>query len=104
MMEAEFEKVATTSELQPGAMKMVHVAGDDVCLINLAGKYYAIGNVCSHMGGPLNEGTLEDQEVECPLHGSRFNVMTGENTEPPAEEPVKSYTVHVEGQDVLVGP
>lgn len=104
MTEAEFEKVATKSELQPGAMKLVHVGGEDVCLVNVADQYYAIGNVCTHMGGPLNEGTLEGQELECPLHGSRFNVTTGESTEPPAEEPIKAYTVRVEGQDILVGP
>ena len=47
-------------------MKAVDVAGEKVCIINIEGNFYAIGNVCTHVGGPLNEGTLEGFEVECP--------------------------------------
>ena len=64
-------------------MKAVDVAGEKVCLINLEGNYYAIGT-------PLNEGTLEGFEVQCPWHGSKFDVRTGEPTKPPARQAVSS--------------
>jgi nitrite reductase/ring-hydroxylating ferredoxin subunit len=62
-------------------MKEVQIDGEDVCIVNVEGKYYAIGNVCTHDGGPLADGSLENYQVECPWHGS---VRTGEVTNPPA--------------------
>jgi len=56
-----------------------------VVLSMVNGKVYAIDAVCSHEGGPLEEGTLEGYEVECPWHGSKFDVRTGELRNPPAE-------------------
>ena len=103
-MDTPFERVAATNELQPGEMKVVQVQGEEVCLVNLAGEFYAISDDCTHAGGPLHVGELEEEEVECPLHGSRFNVKTGEPTEPPASIGVKVFEVRVEGEDILVKP
>ena len=103
-MATEFVKVASKGDLGPGEMKQVTVSGEEICLVNLDGEYLAIGNVCTHVGGSLHEGMLEGDEVECPLHGSRFNARTGEVAMPPAAEPVKAFAVRVEGDDVLVGP
>ncbi len=83
-------------------MKEVQVKGENVCLVNVEGKYYAIGNVCTHEGGPLGDGTLEGHEVECPWHNSRFDVRTGEVTNPPASEPEPIYEVKVDGNDILI--
>jgi nitrite reductase/ring-hydroxylating ferredoxin subunit len=83
-------------------MKAVDVAGEKVCIINIDGNFYAIGNVCTHVGGPLNEGTLEGFDVECPWHGSKFDVRTGEPTLPPAMQAVPKYEVKVEGNSILV--
>jgi nitrite reductase/ring-hydroxylating ferredoxin subunit len=54
------------------------------------------------MGGPLNEGTLEGFEVECPWHGSKFDVRSGQPTKPPARQPVSSYEVKVQDNNILV--
>jgi nitrite reductase/ring-hydroxylating ferredoxin subunit len=70
----DFVKVAESKDIGPSTMKAVDVADEKVCIINIKGNYYAIGNVCTHMGGPLNEGTLEGFEVQCPWHGSKFDV------------------------------
>ncbi|MGA9217472.1 MAG: Rieske 2Fe-2S domain-containing protein, partial [Nitrososphaeraceae archaeon] len=70
-MSEDFVKVAESKDIGPSSMKAVDVNGEKVCIINIEGKYYAIGNVCTHMGGPLNEGTLEGFEVQCPWHGSK---------------------------------
>ena len=69
----DFVKVAETKDIQPSKMIAVEVDGEKVCVANVEGKYYAIGNVCTHMGGPLAEGKLEGNVVECPWHGSTFS-------------------------------
>ena len=73
------------------------------CVANVEGKYYAIGNVCTHVGGPLAEGTLEGYEIECPWHGSKFDVKSGEPTRPPAKRPEPTYEIKVEGNNLLIG-
>jgi nitrite reductase/ring-hydroxylating ferredoxin subunit len=102
VMNNNFIKVAATNDIQPSQMKEVEVAGEKVCVINVDGKFYAIDNVCTHEGGPLAEGTLEGYEVECPWHGSRFDVRTGEVINPPAETPQPLYEVKVEDNNILV--
>jgi ferredoxin-NADP reductase/nitrite reductase/ring-hydroxylating ferredoxin subunit len=98
----EFVKVADTKDIQPSQMKEVIVNGQNICLVNLEGKYYAIGSICTHEGGPLADGTLEGYEVECPWHNSRFDVRTGEVTNPPASEPEPAYEVKVDGNSILI--
>jgi nitrite reductase/ring-hydroxylating ferredoxin subunit len=97
-----FVKVAETKDIQPSNLKAVDVAGERVCIVNVEGKYYALGNVCTHVGGPLDEGTLEGYEVECPWHGSKFDVRTGEPTKPPARGPVPTYEVKIQDNNILV--
>jgi glycine betaine catabolism B len=62
-MEGDFVKVAETKDVQASQMIAVEVNGEKICLSNVNGKYYAIGNVCTHMGGPLVEGKLEEYIV-----------------------------------------
>jgi len=84
-------------------MRAVDLEGEErICIVNFEGKYYALGNVCTHLGGPLDEGTLEGYEVECPWHGSKFNVRTGKPTKPPARQAVLVYKVKVEDNNLLV--
>lgn len=101
-MSKDFVKVAETKDIQSSTMKAVDLASERVCIVNVEGNYYAIGNVCTHVGGPLNEGTLEGHEVECPWHGSKFDVRTGEATRPPARQAVPKYEVKVEDNNILV--
>jgi len=84
-------------------MRAVDLEGEErICIVNFEGKYYALGNVCTHLGGPLDEGTLEGYEVECPWHGSKFNVRTGKPTKSPARQAVPVYKVKVEDNNLLV--
>lgn len=101
-LSGDFVKVAETKDIQPSTMKAVDLASERVCIVNIEGIYYAIGNVCTHVGGPLDEGTLEGYEVECPWHGSKFDVRTGEPTKPPARQAVPKYEVKVEDNNILV--
>ena len=100
--EERYEKVANKQDLQEGGLLKVEPGGKPVVLSMVNGKVYAIDAVCSHEGGPLEEGTLEGYEVECPWHGSKFDVRTGEVTNPPAETPQSVYEVKVENNDILV--
>ena len=101
-MSGGFVKVAESREIRPSSMKAVEVDGEKVCVINTEGNYHALGNVCTHVGGPLNEGTLEGFEVQCPWHGSKFDIRTGEPTKPPATSAVPKYEVKIDGNNILV--
>ncbi len=98
----DFVKVADTKDIQPSQMKEVEVNGEKICLANVEGKYYAIGNVCTHLGGPLARGKLEGYEVQCPWHGSRFDIRTGKVVRPPAIRSEPTYEIKVEDDNILV--
>lgn len=101
-MDEGFTRVADTKDITPSQMKEFQVNGESVCIANVEGKYYAIGSICTHEGGPLADGTLNGYEVECPWHNSKFDLRTGEVTSPPAFEPEPVYEVKVEGNNVLI--
>jgi 3-phenylpropionate/trans-cinnamate dioxygenase ferredoxin component len=100
---SDFVKVAETSEIPPGRLKLVDVGGTRVAVANVDGGFAAFSDECTHDGGPLSDGDLDGEIVTCPWHFSRFNVRTGEIVESPAEEPVTVYDVKVEGDSVYVG-
>jgi ferredoxin-NADP reductase/nitrite reductase/ring-hydroxylating ferredoxin subunit len=102
ILSEDFVKVADIKDIQPSHMKEVQVDSENICVVNIEGKYYAIGSICTHEGGPLADGTLEGYEVECPWHGSKFDVRTGEVTNPPASEPEPAYEVKVDGNNILI--
>jgi ferredoxin-NADP reductase/nitrite reductase/ring-hydroxylating ferredoxin subunit len=102
VLSEDFVKVADTKDIQPSHMKEVQVDDENICVVNIEGKYYAIGSICTHEGGPLADGTLDGYEVECPWHGSKFDVRTGEVTSPPANEPEPAYEVKVDGNNILI--
>ena len=97
-------KVARKGELSPGEKKLVILAEERILLANVNGSYYAVDEVCSHAYSNLSMGQLYGEEVLCPLHGSAFNVRTGEVLSPPATEGLTVYSVRVEGDDILIGP
>jgi 3-phenylpropionate/trans-cinnamate dioxygenase ferredoxin subunit len=66
------------------------------------GEFYAIEDVCTHDGGPLDQGELEGEEIECPRHGGRFDVRSGRATMMPAVMPVQTYAVRIDGDDLFV--
>ena len=104
MAESGFVKVADVGEISPGEMKVVEVGGEQILLVNVEGNIHACDDICSHAYASLSEGDLNGDEVECPLHGSAFNVVTGEALTPPAEDRIRIFEVRIDGQDVLIGP
>jgi len=101
---SDFIRVASTSEIPEGKMRRVIVGSQQVLIVNVKGKYYAIGNVCTHLGGPLDKGNLEGHEVECPLHRSHFDVTNGQVKRGPAMRPEPVYEVKIESGSILVRP
>jgi 3-phenylpropionate/trans-cinnamate dioxygenase ferredoxin component len=73
-----------------------------VAVVHSGAEFYAIHDVCSHANVALSEGEIEDQTIECWLHGSRFDLVTGRPTGLPATQPVPVYPVKIDGEDVLV--
>ena len=80
----------------------VEVQGTPVAIIRAGGEFFALHDVCSHEEVPLSEGEIYDHTVECWLHGSCFDLRTGEPTGLPATEPVPVYPVKIEGDNVYV--
>jgi 3-phenylpropionate/trans-cinnamate dioxygenase ferredoxin subunit len=94
--------VAKRDEISPGTAKKVEVDGVEVLLCNCDGTIYAVEDVCTHDGGPLDQGELMGCKIMCPRHGAIFDVTTGAALTLPAVVPLPTYTVRVEGDDVFV--
>ncbi len=95
-------RVAKVSDIAPGTTRRVVADSVEILLCNLDGKIYAIEDVCTHDGGPLDQGTLEDEHVVCPRHGATFDVRTGDALTLPAVVPLMTFEVSVEGDDIYV--
>ena len=99
-----FLTVAKVSDVPPGRTKVVELEGKRIALCNANGTIYAIDDICTHDNGPLGEGELFGDQIECPRHGARFDVKTGKVVCLPAVRPVKTYEVKVEGGEVRIKP
>ncbi len=97
-----FQRACGIGDVASGAALAVDLDGTDVAVVRDGDDWYAIDDECSHASIPLSEGDVEGCEIECWLHGSRFDLRTGKPSGPPATEPVAVYAVRVEGDDVLV--
>jgi len=96
-------RVASVDELPVESLKAVRVDDTEICLAHAEdGNFYAINDVCTHENFLLSLGELFGLDVECPQHGSRFNLKTGKVTGLPAVIPTTTYPVTVEGSDVFV--
>jgi nitrite reductase/ring-hydroxylating ferredoxin subunit len=100
----EFQRVAEEHNL--GENKLLSVAlasGERVCLVRINGEVFAVIDECSHAEYPLSDGCVgPDYHLECALHGAVFDVRDGSVQSPPAEEPVRTYEVKVEGGGIWV--
>lgn len=97
----KFVTVARVAEIPPGSGKTVDINGIWIALFNVDGSFHAMDNTCPHAGGPLGEGHLTGNVVECPWHGWSFNVSTGERVGNP-NFTVDCCQVRVQGDMVQV--
>ena len=98
----EFVRACDVADVADGTAIRVVIDGIPVAVVRSDGEYYAIHDVCSHANVALSEGEIEDQTIECWLHGSRFDLVTGRPTGLPATQPVPVYPVKIDGDDILV--
>lgn len=97
-----FERACALSELTADTPLRVELGDVDVAVVRHGDDVFAIEDECSHAAVALSEGEVEDCTIECWLHGSRFDLRTGDPTGLPATEPVPVFSVKVDGDDVLV--
>lgn len=96
-------KICSKKDLPDGEMLNIELPDmPPLAAFNVHGEYFVTSNICTHNTAILTDGFLEDDIIECPLHGGCFNVRTGEATEFPCEEPLDTYTVLTDGDDILI--
>ena len=95
-------RVAGTDEIAPGTMKGFVVKGAKLLVGNIDGKFDALRSVCTHLGGPLEIGTLDQGVVTCPWNGSKFDMRTGGVVRGPAVNPEPNFKVYGQGNDVTI--
>ena len=103
-MEPEFVDVGTEDELSEGNIKATQIEGEPVILAKQDGKVYALEGYCSHDGGEFEAGDKLccKNQIECPRHGARFDIKSGEATRMPAIAPISTYEVKIKNGKIFV--
>jgi len=96
------QRVCAVADVAPDTAISIDVGHTEVAIVHSNGRFHAIADECSHASIPLSEGDVGNGEIECYLHGSRFDLATGEPLGLPATEPVAVYPCQISGNDVLV--
>jgi len=99
---SEFVKVATKADIAGGTIKAVEINGQKIAICQANSEYYAVGDICSHAKVALHGGQIVDNEIECPKHGARFDLKTGQATCPPAVQPIPTFPLEVRGEEIWI--
>jgi len=99
---SDYQRACALDDVEDASAIRVTVDGTPIAIVRSEGEVYAIHDVCSHANVALSEGEVDDQTIECWLHGSRFDLVSGRPTGLPATKPVPVYPVKIDGDDVLV--
>src|SRR4051812_33100781 len=97
-----FVLVANTTDLSDPGQMLLEVEDRIVVLLRVGGEFFCIDDVCTHDGGPLSEGRLDDHTIACPRHGAKFDIRTGKALTMPATVDTAAHEVKVEGDDIFV--
>lgn len=95
-------RASRLDELEEDSPVHVDIGDTPVCLVRTGGAVYAVRDECTHQSVPLSEGEVADHAIECWLHGSRFDLATGQALSPPATRPVAVYGVRTDAGNVFV--
>lgn len=99
---SDFVRVAALSEIPDPGKEVYEVDDRFVIVIHAGGQVFCLDDVCTHDDGPLGEGDLDGYEIECPRHGAKFDIRTGEATLMPATQPTQVHEAKIEGGDIYV--
>jgi 3-phenylpropionate/trans-cinnamate dioxygenase ferredoxin component len=102
MTEKSWQRVAGSSEVAEGEVFGTQLGDKPIALCRFDGKVYAFDDVCPHAYALLSQGFVEGNEIECPLHGARFEIATGKCVAPPADSDLKMHDVRIDGDDIYV--
>lgn len=94
--------VAQVDDVPPGSRLHLELVEDSVILLNIGGEFYCIADLCTHDGGPLEDGEVLDCQIECPRHGARFDIRTGKVTRLPATDPIPVFQVKIEDGKIFI--
>src|SRR6186997_459516 len=99
---SDFVRVAKTTDLADPGQILAEVDERIVVLMKVGGEFFCLDDVCTHDGGPLSEGRLDDHTIACPRHGAKFDIRTGKALTMPATVDTAAHEVKIEGEDILV--
>jgi 3-phenylpropionate/trans-cinnamate dioxygenase ferredoxin component len=99
----EFIQVGSVDELKEGGRLFIEIDEKSIVVLNIAGRFYAIEDVCSHDDGPVGEGNVEGFEIICPRHGARFDIRTGKALALPAFVDIPAYPVRIVENQIEIG-
>lgn len=98
----DFVSIGKANDFKNGEVKKVTLDGKEIGVAKVGDDFFAFQDICTHDEGPLAQGTLEGEVIECPRHGAKFSIRTGEVLCMPASHPIETYAVKVEGDEVKV--
>ena len=98
-----FLQVAGVEEVPTGERIFIEVGGQAIVILNIAGQFFAIGDICTHDHGPLGDGELDGFQIICPRHGARFDVRNGKAMALPAVVDTPSYPIRVVDGMIEIG-
>lgn len=96
-------RIASAHDLQDDEVQGLTVSGVRIALYRSQGEFFATDNRCTHAEALMSDGFLEDGCIECPLHQARFDIRTGAALCAPATEPLRTYPVKREGEEIYIG-
>jgi len=99
----EFIEIAPVTELPNGERLFVDIADKPIVVLNIAGQFFAIRDICTHDDGPLGDGEIEGNNIVCPRHGGEFDIRTGQAVQMPAVVDIPTYPVRVVDGNIQVG-
>jgi len=99
----EYTEVASKDDLPVGERLFLEIDANNIVIINLAGHYFAVNDVCTHDDGPLGDGELDGYEIVCPRHGARFDIRSGKVTALPAVVDIPAYPVRISNGMIELG-
>src|SRR5438045_3407569 len=102
MLMSDFVPVAKTSDLSDPGLTLLEVEDRIVVLLKVGGEYFCIDDVCTHDGGPLSEGRLENHAIACPRHGAKFDIRTGKALTMPATQATVVHDIKIEAGQIYV--
>lgn len=98
----EYFKIAETKDALKKQMQVFNVKGQEILVVNVEGKFYALENLCPHLGYPLFFGSLEGDTLTCGFHSAKFNVKTGKSLGPVTSEPLKTFPVKIQNSSIFI--